>query len=135
VWLALAVVVAALVAWIWARGDEPLVGGQLDAWVLRKIASLRTDWLTPIMRGISILGSGWVVTILGWGTVILLIVFKRWRHLFTFVGSVAVTSTVFTLMFLSSGGPAHTTSRSSGTGAVGRCHRFRPACSPPVCWE
>ena len=48
-WLGLAIVVAALVAWIWARGDEPLVGGQLDAWVLRRIASLRTGWLTPIM--------------------------------------------------------------------------------------
>jgi tRNA A-37 threonylcarbamoyl transferase component Bud32 len=99
VWLGLAIVVSSLAVWIWVRGDEPLVGGQLDAWVLRTIASLRNDWLTPVMRGINILGSGWVGTILGWVTVVLLIVFKRWRHLFTFVGTLAVTSLVYTAMF------------------------------------
>src|SRR6266498_2872338 len=53
--------------------------------VLRSVAALRAGWLTPVMRVFAALGTAWSVTILGWGLVAGLIVFKRWRHLATFV--------------------------------------------------
>ena len=37
------------------------------------------------MRTVATLGTAWSVTILGGGLVLALIVFKRWRHLATFL--------------------------------------------------
>ena len=53
--------------------------------VLQSVAALRADWFTPVMRVFGALGTAWSVTILGWGLVAALIVFKRWRHLATFL--------------------------------------------------
>jgi len=88
----------ALVAFV-LRG-QPLVAAQLETWVLRSIASLRTDWLTPGMRVLGAVGTGWSKPILGGGILVLLIVFRRWRHLFTFFGSLLVAGIVGLLVYL-----------------------------------
>jgi len=62
-----------------------MVAMHFETAVLRSVAALRADWLTPVMRVIGALGTAWSVTILGWGLVAGLIVFKRLRHLATFV--------------------------------------------------
>ncbi|MDP9483991.1 MAG: hypothetical protein M3P84_12315, partial [Chloroflexota bacterium] len=59
-----------------------------DAAILRAIARLRTDWLTDVMNGIDRLGSGWAMTTCGLGLIVALMVFRRWRHLFTYLGSI-----------------------------------------------
>ena len=98
-WLGLAAVLAvALVAFV-VRG-QPLVGAQLETWVLRSIASLRTDWLTPGMRVLGAVGTGWSKPILGGGILVLLIVFRRWRHLFTFFASLLVAGILGLLVYL-----------------------------------
>jgi tRNA A-37 threonylcarbamoyl transferase component Bud32 len=98
-WLGLAGLVAvALVAF--ALWGQPLVAAQLETWVLRSIASLRTDWLTPLMRVLGAVGTGWSITIVGWGMLALLIIFKRWRHLFTFFASLLVAGMLSTLVYL-----------------------------------
>ncbi|HEU4349984.1 MAG TPA: phosphatase PAP2 family protein [Actinoplanes sp.] len=79
---------------------QPLVATQVETWILRTIASLRTDWLTPVMRAISTAGAGWTVTILGWGLVVLLVVFKRWRHLVTFLVCLAGLAVVGSLIHI-----------------------------------
>ena len=61
-----------------------------DSAILRQIARLRTDWLTDVMNGIDRVGSGWAMTRRGLGLIVALMVFRRWRHLFTFLGSVVV---------------------------------------------
>ena len=63
---------------------QPQVAVQFETWILGSIAALRTDWLTPVMRALGAVGTGWSITILGWGMLALLIIFRRWRHLFTF---------------------------------------------------
>jgi tRNA A-37 threonylcarbamoyl transferase component Bud32/membrane-associated phospholipid phosphatase len=63
---------------------------QADAAVLRAIAHLRADWLTSIAKAIDSIGSGWVARIVGLGLIVLLVVFRRWRHLFTFLGCLVV---------------------------------------------
>jgi len=100
VWLGLAgLLPVALVAFV-LRG-QPLVAAQLETWVLRSIASLRTDWLTPGMRVLGAVGTGWSKPILGGGILVLLIVFRRWRHMFTFFASLLVAGILGLLVYLS----------------------------------
>jgi PAP2 superfamily len=84
VWLALALLVAVAVVWFSPQG-QPLAGGRVETAILRGFAALRADWLTPTMRVLAAVGEAWSVTILGGGVVALLIVFRRWRHLVTFL--------------------------------------------------
>ena len=99
VWLGLAGFLAvALVAF--ALRGQPLVAAQLETWVLRSIASLRTDWLTPGMRVLGAVGTGWSKPIFGGGILVLLIVFRRWRHLFTFFASLLVAGILGLLVYL-----------------------------------
>jgi len=86
VWLGLAVVLGAGLIWLFPQGHQPQVSVQIETWVMRTIADLRADWLTPTMRALGAAGTDWTLTILGGATVILLLVFKRWRHLFVFLG-------------------------------------------------
>jgi len=83
-----------------ALWGQPLVAARLETWVLRSIASLRTDWLTPGMRVLGAVGTGWSITIVGWGMLVLLVIFKRWRHLFTFFASLLVAGMLSTLVYL-----------------------------------
>ncbi len=93
-WLVLLVV---LVAWTtlslqWDAARR--LTDQLDTGVLRIIAHLRASWLTPIVEVVNRVGAGWTRTAASLVVVILLLVFRRWRHLFTFLGSLAVLEIV-----------------------------------------
>jgi membrane-associated phospholipid phosphatase len=79
---------------------QPQVAVDFEASILRWIAGLRADWLTPTMRVLSAVGTGWTATVLGWGTVVLLLVFKRWRHLFTFLIALVVLFNVMSLIYI-----------------------------------
>ncbi len=99
VWLGVAGLLAvALVAFV-LRG-QPLVAARLETWFLRSIASLRADWLTPSMRVLGTVGTGWSKPILGGGILVLLIVFRRWRHLFTFSASLLASGVLGLLVYL-----------------------------------
>lgn len=67
---------------------------RVETWLLLRIAELRTDWMTQIMRGINAAGSGWGMTVLGLGMVGALMIFRRWRHLFVFLGGLFVLQIV-----------------------------------------
>ena len=89
-WLFLA---AVLVIWVvvtlrspWARK----VSDQVDAAILRAIARLRTGWLNEFFRGVDRGATGWTMFFVGIALVAAIIVFRRWRHLFTFLASVLV---------------------------------------------
>jgi tRNA A-37 threonylcarbamoyl transferase component Bud32/membrane-associated phospholipid phosphatase len=53
-------------------------------WVVR----LRAGALTAVMQGVHMLGSPWAIRGLFWATLLVLLVTRRIRHLFVFVGSV-----------------------------------------------
>jgi tRNA A-37 threonylcarbamoyl transferase component Bud32 len=61
---------------------------RIDTGRLRWIATLRTDWLTDLASGLNVLGSDWTIRGLRWVTILGLVVFKRWRHLFVFLASI-----------------------------------------------
>jgi tRNA A-37 threonylcarbamoyl transferase component Bud32/membrane-associated phospholipid phosphatase len=52
-----------------------------DLTVLRAIATVRTPWLTHVMLGADALRSQWTVRLLAWGTIAVLVAFRRFRHL------------------------------------------------------
>ena len=89
-WMVAAVL---LVVWLviallspWARR----LTDQVDAAVLRSMAALRTDWLTTIARGIDRMATGWTLSAVILALLVTTVVYKRWRHLFTFLGAVAL---------------------------------------------
>jgi hypothetical protein len=89
IWL---VASAALIVWlIFLETSEAArrVTDQVDAAILRQFARLRTEWLTDIVSALDRVGSGWTMFVLGIGLMVAMLAFRRWRHLFTFVGSVA----------------------------------------------
>ena len=42
------------------------------------------------MLAVNVLAASWTIRVLRWGTIAALIVFRRWRHLFVFLGAIIV---------------------------------------------
>src|SRR4029450_13358686 len=57
-----------------------------DNRVVEWVAGLRTELLTDVMQSVHALGSRWTLRVLFWSTVIVLVVLRRFRHLFVFLG-------------------------------------------------
>jgi tRNA A-37 threonylcarbamoyl transferase component Bud32 len=55
---------------------------RFDNAILEQVARLRADAVTPLMRGVHTFGSQWTIRVLLWATMLVLVVFRRWRHLF-----------------------------------------------------
>src|SRR5215813_9877940 len=86
-WLVLAVVIVTCAFLISAHTPWLELGDRANTWFLRLIAAVRTPWLTDVARAIKAAGSGWAATVLGLSVVILTMIFRRWRHLLVFMGS------------------------------------------------
>jgi membrane-associated phospholipid phosphatase len=99
-WLMLAG--AVLVGWLVVYMASPIgVGGtRVDLVILRGFSRIRTDILTDVMRTVMALGSVWVVLVLRWLTILILLVFKRFRHLFVYLGSVLFVSLIVDIVAL-----------------------------------
>jgi membrane-associated phospholipid phosphatase/tRNA A-37 threonylcarbamoyl transferase component Bud32 len=59
-----------------------------DAAILRWFADARMPWLTVILQDLNLTTSRWTLRFLRWGTILVLIGFRRWRHLFVFLGAI-----------------------------------------------
>jgi membrane-associated phospholipid phosphatase/tRNA A-37 threonylcarbamoyl transferase component Bud32 len=59
-----------------------------DLTLLDWVSQLRTLVLTDVMRGVHALGSLWTIRVLFWATMAVLLVTRRFRHLFVFLGAV-----------------------------------------------
>ncbi|MFY9846515.1 MAG: hypothetical protein WAK83_02980 [Trebonia sp.] len=97
-WLILAVVALAGVIVISVRAPSLRLDDQVNTAVLRFFARARTPWLTDVARGISAVGSGWGATMLGLSAVVLIIAFRRWRHLLVFLCSLFLLEVAITLI-------------------------------------
>jgi hypothetical protein len=86
-WLVLAAVVLATAFVASQHGPWLRIEDRASTWLLRRLAGIRTPWLTDVANGIKAAGGGWV-PVLGASVVILTMIFRRWRHLLVFVGSV-----------------------------------------------
>ena len=91
------VATSALLGWVvvaYVSQDVRRVTDQADAALLRRIVTLRTPWLTTVLNGVHGLISGWWPSLVALCLVVALVVLRRWRHLFTFLGSVLVVEMV-----------------------------------------
>ncbi len=85
----------AIVTVLLLRFDPVLhLSNDIETWWMVRVASIRSGWLTHIMRAVKIAGSSWGVTVLGLGLVGLLMIYRRWRHLLVFLGSLFVMQIV-----------------------------------------
>src|SRR5215207_8780608 len=99
VWL---VALVALLGWLIVLFVSPAarrLTDRVDAAALRQIARQRTDWLTDVMTAIDRIGTGWTLTVLALGTIASLMVFRRWRHLFTFLASFVVLEVIGSIIY------------------------------------
>jgi len=69
-------------------GSAPPSIERFDSALLRRLAEIRVSWLTALMRPIDWLGSPLALVVMRLATLAVLIIFRRWRHLAVFVGSV-----------------------------------------------
>jgi tRNA A-37 threonylcarbamoyl transferase component Bud32/membrane-associated phospholipid phosphatase len=64
-----------------------------DHAVVEWVAGIRTSLLTDVMQTVHALGSRWTIRALFWATVVALVLLRRFRHLFVFLGAtLAVTA-------------------------------------------
>ena len=56
------------------------------------LSGFRTGWLTDVAKFLSGAGAEWPNRVARWAVIVVLVVFKRWRHLFVFVGTVLVVT-------------------------------------------
>ena len=74
------------------------VTDQVDASMLRSIARIRVDWLSELLRGVDRAATGWTMFPIAVALLVSMVVFRRWRHLFTFLASVMVIVVVGVLL-------------------------------------
>ena len=66
----------------------------VDVAILRAFAKIRTPFTVDASEIVNLLASRWTIRILRWGTLLLLMVFRRWRHLIVYVGALIVLEAV-----------------------------------------
>ena len=67
---------------------------EIDSRVLKFFTSLRTNVVDNVALAVNVLTLSWTIRGLRWSTMLALIVFRRWRHLFVFVGALIVLELV-----------------------------------------
>ena len=102
-WLAAAG--AVLLLWVGILSNErtALAVLEVDHQVVSWVAGMRTPLLTDLMQVLHPLGSRWTLRILFWTTVAALVVLRRFRHLFVFLGAtltVTALSGFFAYLFV-----------------------------------
>ncbi|MGI8757764.1 MAG: lipopolysaccharide kinase InaA family protein [Acidimicrobiales bacterium] len=97
-WFYLAVAAGVLVVWLllyFGFGASPFRAVvRSDVRILQWIEQLRTDSLTGVMLDVHAIGSQWTVRLLRWGTLLALLVLRRFRHLLVFLGITLVVTAV-----------------------------------------
>jgi tRNA A-37 threonylcarbamoyl transferase component Bud32/membrane-associated phospholipid phosphatase len=87
-WLIAASIVALIWMILFTVEDSGVWMSHRDFALLQELAKIRSDWLTDVMQALDAIGSDWTVRILRWSVLIALLVLKRFRHFFVFLGSI-----------------------------------------------
>ena len=93
-WLIMVAYFVGTVIGLWLFEPMAKLYEQVDTAILRWVASWRFEPLTTIMEGLALLSTRWVLRALRWGTIITLVVVRRWRQLVVFVGAIVVEEAV-----------------------------------------
>jgi tRNA A-37 threonylcarbamoyl transferase component Bud32/membrane-associated phospholipid phosphatase len=93
-WLAAAVLAVALVVLVSAWSAASTLVTVVDHWVLDWITDIRSPGLTRAMRGLGTLAGPVALSIAWLATLGVLLVMRRWRHLFVWLGAILVVRTI-----------------------------------------
>jgi tRNA A-37 threonylcarbamoyl transferase component Bud32 len=95
-WLVAAVVLIGLTLAIFARGLRgPAVAlTVVDDAIVQWLAGPYGPGLTTLLRGMTRIGSWWVLNTLVWGLMLVLLVLRRWRHLLVLLVAVQLVTTL-----------------------------------------
>jgi tRNA A-37 threonylcarbamoyl transferase component Bud32 len=93
-WLAVAAVIVVywLVVAVWPRAALWLM--ILDHQILEWLSALRTPWLTAVMKGLGQPATSHVLLATWWVALVVLLLYRRWRHLFVWIGAVLAITAV-----------------------------------------
>lgn len=99
-WLGLAV--AVLAAWVIVQvvqdaGDEAT---RVDLELMQPLIQARSPGLTAVARAVEFIGSDIVLRIVRWSALLVLLFFRRFRHLFVFFGSILAVGAITTFAAL-----------------------------------
>jgi tRNA A-37 threonylcarbamoyl transferase component Bud32/membrane-associated phospholipid phosphatase len=89
-WIAAVII---LIVWMIVSAGSPRARrhtDQVDAFLLRCLARFRTGWLLTVARGVDRAATGWTMFFVAIALMLVTAFFRRWRHLFTFLGSIVV---------------------------------------------
>jgi len=71
---------------------------EVDDAILRRFVTLRTTVTVHLAQAVNLLASRWTIRGIRWAVVLVLVVFRRWRHLVVYVGALIVLELVVYLM-------------------------------------
>ena len=123
------VALASFLVWLVAVAIIPELRRQtyrFDSEVLQFIVGLRTAWLTDVLTAIDRIATGWAFTAIALSLLVLQMAFKRWRHLFTFIGAITLAYLFGSFLY-----DAFARPRPLGVTIIGRWAGFSMP-SPPV---
>jgi len=102
--------VAAVLGLAVALASDPMlrVVSTLDLTVLRALARLRSGLATDLAEGVAALGSDLALRAVGWATLAVIVVARRWRHLVGYVAITVTTTLVVNELALAVGRPRPT---------------------------
>jgi tRNA A-37 threonylcarbamoyl transferase component Bud32/membrane-associated phospholipid phosphatase len=92
VWLAVAGGIVAYWIVVGLLPQTALWPGVADHRMLEWITGLRTPWLTRVMRAAGTPATATALTVVWWIALAVMLVWRRWRHLFVWLGSLLVVS-------------------------------------------
>jgi membrane-associated phospholipid phosphatase/tRNA A-37 threonylcarbamoyl transferase component Bud32 len=94
-WLVAAIALIALSLLVFTAGryGRGVSFTVVDNWVLERLTARRSPGLTNVMKVLAtLLGTIWTIKVLGWFSLIVLVVYKRFRHLLVALVSLEVVS-------------------------------------------
>jgi membrane-associated phospholipid phosphatase len=97
-WLLLAAILIASAFWFSQRTPWLRTGDQVSTWLLRRLAAVRTPWLTDLANWINDAVMSWH-PVIAVAVVLLIIVFRRWRHLLVFAACLFVLEIAVGLIY------------------------------------
>src|SRR4029453_16975939 len=71
---------------------------EIDDAILRRFVALRTNVTVHVAQAINLLASRWTIRGIRWTVVLVLVVFRRWRHLVVYVTALLVLEVVVYIM-------------------------------------
>jgi tRNA A-37 threonylcarbamoyl transferase component Bud32/membrane-associated phospholipid phosphatase len=72
----------------------------VDDAILRRFVSFRTSFTVQLAHAINLLTSRWTIRLIRWSVVLVLVAFRRWRHLIVYVAALIILEIVVAQMSL-----------------------------------